>query len=371
MATFNLPLIQPYHPVTSKDRGLSLPFTAPLLAGARVRPSSRTRTELILPNPSGGRGVYIVPWASLKEICRPTVHDSILYQRISQLPSLTPASVRLASRDVAAEGLAGAEARDNAAAIVTAEKAERVMTTFLLMLALTEQIQPTGLAISRSVQRTPALEFRTGQVLSGIAPGFGMTNTAMHDELDTIGGLFIGLGVEANTNAARVPRLLVRLRTMRADILAWAARNEEHCETMVADSVANSVELIAAFAAATLRDARGLVGNMPVLLRRWFAERQGINGELSRTDWLLDGWETLCLLWETSQPGGNRRTALLEIAQLIPILPRQVADWVECDISSQATASVCRVVSMQDDWRTGGAAFGLVARNERLRAMSC
>lgn len=245
------------------------------------------------------------------------------------------------------------------------------MTTFLLMLALAEQIQPTGLTISRTVKRTPALEYRTGQVLSGIARSFGITNTAMNDELDDIGSLFIGLGVEADTNAARVPRLLARLRAMRSGILAWAAQNDEQRETMVADSIANAVELIATFASATLRDARGLVGNMPVLLRRWFAERTGIDAELSRTDWLLDGWETLCLLWETSQPGGNRRAALLEIAQLIPTLPRQVADWVECDISSQATASVCRVVSMQDDWRTGAVAFGLVARNERLRAMGC
>ena len=43
------------------ERGASVPFTTPMLSGARVRPADRIGLELLMPNPSGGRGTYIVP----------------------------------------------------------------------------------------------------------------------------------------------------------------------------------------------------------------------------------------------------------------------------------------------------------------------
>ncbi len=62
------PALQAFHPVTFADRGAAVPFTSSLLAGARARPAERGGIELLIPNPAGGRGVYVVPWTSMREL---------------------------------------------------------------------------------------------------------------------------------------------------------------------------------------------------------------------------------------------------------------------------------------------------------------
>src|SRR5207253_8622990 len=87
--------------------GVAVPFTTPLLTGARARPAQRGRAELIVPNPSGGRGVYVLPWSGVRELCRPTVHDTRLNEMVAALPSVTPSAIRAAARQIAAQGQIG------------------------------------------------------------------------------------------------------------------------------------------------------------------------------------------------------------------------------------------------------------------------
>ena len=81
---------QAYQPATFLERGVAMPFTTPQLAGARGRPDVRVGLEVILPNPAGGRGVYVLPWAGVRELCRPTVHDARLQQLVAELKVVTP-----------------------------------------------------------------------------------------------------------------------------------------------------------------------------------------------------------------------------------------------------------------------------------------
>ena len=72
-----------YQPATFLDRGVTVPFTTPFLLGARIRPTeTRSGLELVISNPAGGRGFYIVPWAAMPEVCSPTLHDRRLWQRL-------------------------------------------------------------------------------------------------------------------------------------------------------------------------------------------------------------------------------------------------------------------------------------------------
>lgn len=104
MADLNLPLIPTYFPATFLERGVAVPFTMPALAGARVRLANPEGVEFILPNPSGGRGCYIVHWSGVRQLCRPTVHDTLLQERIISTPVLNPGTIRLAARHLAAQG---------------------------------------------------------------------------------------------------------------------------------------------------------------------------------------------------------------------------------------------------------------------------
>ena len=91
-----------YRPATFLERGVALPLTTPVLLGARIRPAERAGAELILPNPAGSEGVYILPWPALHDFCAPSLHDRALWERVTALPVLTPATVREAARQVAA-----------------------------------------------------------------------------------------------------------------------------------------------------------------------------------------------------------------------------------------------------------------------------
>ena len=95
------------------------------------------------------------------------------------------------------------------------------------------------------------------------------------------------------------------------------------------------------------------------------------SGQLvTRCDWLLDGWERVSLLWLAANSGHRGGPALLEMAPLVPVLPREVMEWSDTPIPPEAMKQVCRVTSNQDGWRTGGSAFALIERNEKLLAMS-
>ena len=105
--------IETDQPKTFHERGVSAPFTTPLLAGARLR-AAQARIgqvlEVVIPNPAGRRGVDIVPWPELGDLCRPTVHDTRLAEALAvrlDLAALSPAMVRQTGWEVAAKGYAG------------------------------------------------------------------------------------------------------------------------------------------------------------------------------------------------------------------------------------------------------------------------
>src|SRR5579863_9657509 len=99
--------VEVFHPTTFLERGVAIPFTTPQLNGARARPGERKSLELIIPNPSGGRGVYIVSMNHIVEYCRLTLNDRRLADAVTKLRGVTPEAIRHLARDVAGEGLAG------------------------------------------------------------------------------------------------------------------------------------------------------------------------------------------------------------------------------------------------------------------------
>ena len=53
---------RPYHPTTFQERGVALPFTTPMLGGARARLSHNRGIEIIVRNPETNQErVIVVP----------------------------------------------------------------------------------------------------------------------------------------------------------------------------------------------------------------------------------------------------------------------------------------------------------------------
>lgn len=362
---------QAYHPTTFLERGVSVPFTTPILTGARARPGERCGLDLIVPNPSGGRGVYVLPWTSITELCRPTMHDTVLGDRLTAMRAVSPSSIRKVARAVAAEGVAGRAASKAAAAAEKGEADAQITCNFHLLLKLMEQVElPGESAVPPEREQPSELERRARRATARIAPSLGQTTDTVARSLEELAGVFCHAGVGASARLARLPRLLARLVQMQQDLKAWAAEGHSEEGTAMAQVTAAAAELTATCARATLTEIQGVGKDVRELLVAWHADPDGVARKVARPDWLLDGWEPICALWTDATTSAGRIAALVEVTNLIPVIPREVGDWVGFAFDVDAFNRFHRFVEAYEDWRSGVSVLDLVARNERLRAQS-
>lgn len=369
MALPTLPLVHSHHPTTFLERGVTVPFTTPLLSGARTRPSDRSGIELIVPNPSGGRGVYIAPWGAICQLCHPTVHDTKLYQAIAERHGITPASIRQAARTVAAQGLAGRDAATAARVAQDNDLRDRLAANFLLLLATIRQTSPPGAAPDLAGPVTEAdLERSAKRGIELIAPRLGRSSEVVFNTVEQLADVLTPIGLDAQDPPARVPRLLSAINRFHREAVQWARDHDDnsgsqaHLAAQIAEVTITCTEL-------TLADARASADDITALLGEWIIAPEALARRLARSEWLVDGWEQICLLWQTATTKAARRAALAEIALLVPILPKEVATWLSRRIELDVTRGIPRIVPADTDWRTG-LHYERVARNEVLRALA-
>ncbi len=289
--------LETYHPHTFAERGVAVPFTTPALVGARLRLAAGVpapELEVVIPNPAGGRGVYIVFWADSGDLCRPGVYDVRLVEAFAAggLARLTPAMVRHRAWETASRGYAG-----RLAAAAAKE-------------ALREQAVRFALASTR---------------LESERAGLGGKNLAVDAVAwERLTALFADLSATADAPS----RLRARLSTVDAlarSVLSFAA-------TAPAPIVA-AAQAVSAAAAATVQLATPLlaraearVAEPTALLRAWLAEPEAVEEELSRADWALDGWDRLLQLFRLALP--RPEIVVQEMAALLPCWPDEVETWL-------------------------------------------
>jgi hypothetical protein len=357
-------------PATFQIRGVAPPFTTPLLAGARMRIGERSGLELLVANPSGNQGRYILPWAGIGSFCNPTVHDTILVRRISVAGVIDPATIRKAAQDVAIEGFAGPDAQGAALAARRSDDDLRALTHFLLLAELIEQIEPTGWEPANMAESTPAFDRRAELVLRRVAPSFGCLTADLAAGVAALAEAFVPIGIKSDDQAARVPRQVARLEATHADLACWLATDSDHDIGGLGLTVTVAMQAARDNLAAVLTRTRIILADPIMLLKRWISSPVEVLKIAPRCDWLLDGWEPVTLLWQTAASAPARRAALLEMTQWLPGLPLEVADWTEGRAHRERTDQGSRIISHNDAWRRGSAALALIQRNESLRALS-
>jgi hypothetical protein len=372
MSEAQLPRLKPYFPATFQERGVSVPFTTPLLGGTRARPADKQQVELVIPNPSGGRGVYIMPWAAVATWCQPTLHDAVFNDRIASLKTVTPAAIRRAALQIAAEGLAGEEAMDAARLAVKTQDSDRLVTNFQLLMTLVGQVGHHFAAQSSTDgSGKPDLMTQVRLTVDSISPRLGQTAAWTASALEALSDVLTNVGVGPAAAMGRLPRLLTLLRQVRTDMSAWSARQHDDDQAEYVGMACKVADLTLSLAQATLTQARALTGDMVQLLRTWAANPGSISQLATRPEWLLDGWEPICHIWNNAEDDAEQRAALIEISGLIPVLPKEASEWTEGKSEVEVAFRFRRLVSLNEDWRTGSAVFQLIARNEHLRALAC
>jgi hypothetical protein len=362
-------LIESHHPATFRARGVAAPFTTPLLTGTRVRESEKTGIELVVPNPSGGRGVYVLDWAGVRSLGTPTVHDTVLIRRLSGCARLDPAAMRSAALAVAQDGYAGRNAVAAATQAIADSAAQCLQAHFLLIVRLVEQVQPAGLTVPSTAARTSDIDRRSSTILHRLAPMMGHAPAELNDGLRAMGDLFAPVGLADQDGDARIPRLLARMQETQDSLAGWLRADAGNDLGGLGRAIARAMHTATDVGRAVMALTRAALADPVGLLRRWCTEPDSVIAIATRVDWLLDGWDWICLLWLSAASDEARRMALLEMAQLIPVLPIEAGAWTDVAVPAEAMQQPCRVTSREDAWRSGGAAFALIGRNESLRAM--
>jgi hypothetical protein len=389
MSDFPLPQLKAYLPTTFAERGVLVPFTTPLLAGARVR-SCEAGPEVLVPKPSGGAGMYVFPCHGVRQLCRATVHDRRLLQRLEKLASITPRSLREVARAVSLEGLAGREAQSAANAASQLDQQARDMASRLLLLALYERVQPGAVKAININMLEPALQNTAQQSVIAHAARLGLPPQTLPLHLEQAGTAFAQVGTYRSEHRTRILILLDMVRQMHEALTAWG-KTQPVRSGELSNMVAEVAGATLACALITTREARLATQDVVALMQQWPANRSILTAQAERSEWLLDGWEPICQIWQTAETDAERSAALNEIAALVPVLPKETGEWAHTTIRVQSLFTFRETVLVREDWRVTGdsparpqgrrrvqqnedwrtaSVVDVVERNEHLRALT-
>jgi hypothetical protein len=270
--------------------------------------------------------------------------------------------IRNAVCEVAAEGLAGRSASAAARRAHDSDEQALLQTNFDLLLELVRQTERPGEYATPPEQARPLeLELRGKRAVARIAPKLGCTTEAVATALEQLAAVFRSVGVR---QPARVPREIDSLRRVRQQVMQFAdgSPDESINETSL---VANAADLTIMLAQSTLADVRAVPRDMEALLRRWAKDSAEVAQLLARPEWLLDGWQRVCALWDSTPATGQ---TVVEMAALVPVVPREADQWLSHRLGALVDVPQyrSRIVQALEDWRTGVTLPDLVARNESI-----
>ena len=351
---------QVWRPVTFQERGVAVPFTTPAMAGARARSAARG-VELIVPHPAGVRGVYIMTCSEVVNFCAATLHDMRLADRLAAMSSISPQEMRVVAREVAAEGLAGRAAGQAALAAVEAERTEHLMANIALLQMLVQQQGGGACSMAELDRRAKAAILR-------LAPGLGRAPEAVTSDVEALAGLLAPAGLGAAAERVRQVQLMQAIVDLAEDLRGLEGSAVTQAG-LGAGLILSAAEATLAVTRRCLDAARSRAGDMAALLAAWAKNPGAVRSELTRPDWLLDGWEQICLVWQLSNES-NRRGCLSEMALMVPMIPREAEEWLGAAVDDGDRQRLRKLVHGFEDWRTGSLVFDLIARNERVRALA-
>ncbi len=356
-------------PLLLGERTVGLPFTTPLLCGAKARLAKAGAVELLVPNPAGARGFYVMDLRGTREYCQLTVHDEMLLENLLSMDAITPATVRRCARDVAVAGAAGRAAA--AAAKQAAERDDGIinLTNYLMLMRLLRKVGIDEAALQQPVGRDRAVQSDIKRRLVSLTPQIGLT---ADEVLDTVGDIAVyasAIGFADSDIRTRHLLILEQLRPFAQAITRWAVlEGGDHKER--ADQVVDCANWTLRVVAPMLADCQARLEDIPELVRSWRDDRDDVRERFALPDWLLDGWPEIISLWHgaAGEDRSMQRAAVAQIHRLLP-LAQMIAEQGTVEVLRMDSAIIRgRSVKLHEDWKTGVVLSGMRTRTEALRA---
>ena len=360
-----LELLQAHHPQSFEERGVVVPFTTPGLAGGRVRTGNRGRRELVLPNPSGGRGIYVVAWDDRRSICRPTLHDMWLGNQIAALALVSPASIRFLARQAALHGLVGKDAEAAAALASGAEANNIKLSKQYVLREICRYVPSLRVDWPFDCVDTNALRENYDSALLQLASVLGVSVDLVTEAIDDLAHAVSATGVAGTSPLLLTIKSIITLRNETAE---WARNNRDNSMVSAA-IVACLAEVTISLAEDALAEIQPLLVDPLRLLLASIRAPTMIRRRVDRAEWLLDGWGHICALWRLAKSADARRVRLDEIVYIVPPIPREGEPLKEFLAAADLEDILRyeRVDKAIESWRSGMDSFDLIARNEAVR----
>lgn len=355
---------------TYATRGLAVQFTTPALCAARARLAYK-QFEFVLPSLSGGLGYYIMPWKAIVDSLAVTLHDRVLYELMVQHQADTPMKMRQVTLMAAARGLAGPEARDHAAGQLQAEREYQVITNFLLVFALFERVglPPQQLFFDGLASTTSQKTLRSA--ISDIASRLRIGADELYSRLELLSTVIAPVGLRQAPDAGRMRKLVLGLASFAETVRTWSlAMPPEITELSRHEAaVADQTRIIAG---TILKQIDQASNDVLEITGQWEKSVAGLSRLIGRLSWLLDGWELLFAMCNTTtrQDRADRQALITEMFNWVPVLPREEAEPGEADRVASLNTVQRRWVRANQDWRTGSLDYEQVARYESVKAQS-
>ncbi|NYZ16436.1 hypothetical protein HL658_28165 [Azospirillum sp. RWY-5-1] len=357
-----------FAPSTFEERGAAVGFTTPTLAQTRVRQDERGNLEVLIPNISEGRGVYVVAWKSLPLAFPMTVHDRCLQDILMKSGGCSPDDLRKATLETARFGLAGPNAADAAEAAMRDDEEQRLLINYQL---ITEVLKAVGLDAGQILKAglgSAQGEKLTRDSMTRAAKSLGIDATELYTRVAELALFMEPVGLPTSPKPARLRRMAKELQKFHDTMTEWSTTTKSEAGPIggfcaeVAEHTLNHVRHVV-----TRLDQS--VSAFELLLRQWEAKRKEVKAACTRLSWLLDGWDYITALWADAH-GRSRHEqdmAVHDIFRIIPLLPR---DEGRIDFSLEAGKVLTanrKIVRAYVDWRTGQLDADLVQRIEQLK----
>ncbi|MBB6253612.1 hypothetical protein [Nitrospirillum iridis] len=359
-------------PGTFGERGISVPFTTPMLSQARMRPTRQGELEFLLPSFNGGKGVYIMPWRSLPTMMTVTLHDRLLHEALLDLKDYTPDTVRQAALTIQATGVAGGDASLAAEKTLALDVGYRALTHFTLVTELMRlarldagELLATGMTGSESRRLIRAS-------LAQLAQRANLPAEEMVTRVETLANLMAPVGLPQCQQLGRLRILVGEMERMRASVQRWSATDFSEVSqlaTFVADTAKAALDMARDRLArldARCRDLGAMVGDFR-------AFRAVLAEDATRLAWLLDGWPFLIRLWDSvaDRPLESQQSTMGELFRLAPLIPTGEGGKEPSAFELENLGKIqTRWLRMGEDWRTGALDMPAVMRIEALKATS-
>jgi hypothetical protein len=358
-----------YWPATFEERGVVVPFTTPMLAFSRARGDGNDGLEIIVPGLSGGSGVYIIAWPSVRDVFRMTVHDRAFHDMIETRKATTPGQMRRCAHEIAITGLSGADGIDAAEKAIAQEENERLLTNYFLVNTAVKSLATADVQLSIAELSSAKGQKKVRAIMSSIAADLKLSSEQLYGDLEKWSDMIAPIGIAAMPHECRLRRLLSRLKAFRMNLTTWGKRSNadpDGLSFLAADVSALTIDIAETLIGETDDYANDLRG----ALAGWKTTGQEIAGRMNRISWLLDGWDHVLSIWDEvlDAPIHEQVTALEEIVRMLPLVPTKELEAQKGKAWGELENAMRKFVKPLQDWQSGETDIELMLRVESRRA---